>query len=228
MYDKPVVDNTFADIAEPLDGPFLLHVGALAAELDLHIAVGLVEQADGTRPYNTVALLDRGGEVRAAWRKAHLFDAHGYLESSFIRPTDDLQPLVTDVAGVPVGFMICYDLRFPELGRALAGAGAQLLVVPSAWVPGPYKVNQWRTLVAARAIENVCHVAAVSQASPVSIGTSLVCSPNGTVRCELGSAPGLLTVDIAPHEVRHGRATDGNLALRRYDVMPRTPSTGPR
>jgi predicted amidohydrolase len=221
MYDKPVVDGTFADVAEPLGGPFLRRVGALAAELDLHIAVGMVEQADGARPYNTVALVGRDGGVRGTWRKTHLFDAYGYRESSFIRPADDLRPVVTDVAGVSVGFMICYDLRFPEHGRALAGAGAQLLVVPSAWVPGPHKVAQWRTLVAARAIENVCYVAAVSQASPISIGTSMVCGPDGTVQDELGSAPGLVTVDIAPIELSQARARDENLTLRRYDVTPR-------
>lgn len=222
MYSKAVVDDTFADVAEPLDGPFLQAVGALAHELGVHLAVGVVEQADSGRPFNTVALVAPRGGVRATWRKTHLFDAYEYRESRFIRPADDLTPVVVDVAGVPVGAMICSDLRFPESGRALAESGAQLLIVPSAWVPGTHKVNQWRTLVAARAIENVCFVAAVSQGSPISIGTSLVCGPDGSVRDELGDAPGLVTVSIEPQEVVQARANDQNLNLRRYDLSPRS------
>ncbi|WP_168929690.1 carbon-nitrogen hydrolase family protein [Nocardioides sp. GY 10127] len=215
MYDKPVVDETFADVAEPLDGPFVRAVGALAAEHGVNVALGVVERSDERRPWNTVALLGRDGSLLGRWRKAQLFDAYGYAESRSIRPAEDLTPHVVDLEGTPVGFLVCYDLRFPEVARGLVRAGARLVVAPSAWVPGPTKVAQWRTLLAARAIENVCHVVGVCQAAPVSTGTSLACAPDGTVLAELGPAPGQVVVDLPAGAVDAARERDRNVEVAR-------------
>ena len=87
---------------------------------------------------------------------------------------------MVDVGGFAVGLMTCYDLRFPELARALVDAGAEVLVVPAAWVAGrTRKVDHWRTLARARAIENTVYVVAVGQPGPRYTGHSLVVDPHG-------------------------------------------------
>ena len=107
---------------------------------------------DPDRPYNTLVVVDRDG-LRASYRKIHLYDSFGYKESDRLL-AGPVEPVLVDVGGFRVGLMTCYDLRFPELARELVSRGAELLVVPSAWVAGPAKVDHWRTLATARAIEN--------------------------------------------------------------------------
>ena len=82
--------------------------------------------------------------------------------------------------------MTCYDLRFPELARLLVAAGAEVLVVPAAWVAGPRKVDHWRTLLRARAIENTAFVVGAAQPAPRYSGHSMVVDPRGEVLCEAG------------------------------------------
>ena len=82
--------------------------------------------------------------------------------------------------------MTCYDLRFPELARALTVAGAEALLVPAAWVAGERKVEHWRTLLRARAIENTVWVVGVGQPGPRYSGHSIVVAPDGDVVVEAG------------------------------------------
>lgn len=224
MYDKPRLDESFLAVAESVDGPFIAEVGRLAAAVGAHVVVGMVEANGRERPFNTVVLVGPDGTPHNAYRKIHLFDAYGCNESAFISPGEDLSPDPVEVAAMSVGFMTCYDLRFPELGRLLATKGADLLVVPASWVPGSHKVAQWRSLLAARAIENTCWVTGVCQAAPLSIGTSLVCGPDGVVRSELGPTPGLILTDVGRGDLDAIRRTDRNLALRRLGL---TSQTGP-
>jgi predicted amidohydrolase len=84
----------------------------------------------------------------------HLYDAFGDKEWDWVRSGDIEPPQLFDVAGFGVGLQTCYDLRFPEVTRRLVDAGATLVAVPSEWVRGPLKEQRWRTLVAARALEN--------------------------------------------------------------------------
>ena len=93
--------------------------------------------------------------------------------------------------------MTCYDLRFPELARSLADAGAQVLLVCSSWVPGEHKTGQWLALNAARAIENSVYVAGVCQAPPVSVGRSVLVDPMGVVEADLRLEPGVLAVEVS-------------------------------
>src|SRR5439155_984103 len=83
------------------------------------------------------------------YRKIHLYDALGEQESAVVAP--GAQPVVADLCGVRVGIMTCYDVRFPELARALAVRGAELIVLPAAWATGLFKEEHWVTLVLARA-----------------------------------------------------------------------------
>ena len=125
------------------------------------------------KAYNTLVAFGPDGARLAFYRKIHLFDAQGFGESTFIKPGPSTSPVVFESGGARLGLMTCYDLRFPELARSLADAGAQVLLVCSSWVPGNHKTEQWLALNAARAIENGVYVAGVCQAPPVSVGRSV-------------------------------------------------------
>jgi predicted amidohydrolase len=164
--------------AQDLDGPFVQRLTELAAKHDVTVVAGMFERsADPHRPYNTLVVVGAAG-VRASYRKIHLYDSFGYKESDRLL-AGDTEPVVVEVNGLQVGLMTCYDLRFPELARALVDRGAELLVVPAAWVAGPRKLEHWRTLLQARAIENTVYVAAAAQPGPRYTGHSLIVSPRG-------------------------------------------------
>ena len=209
----------FAEHAQPLDGPFAAAVQAVAARTATIVVVGLVEAA-GERFRNTAVAVDGDGVV-AAYRKVHLYDAFGATESRWVEPGALEPPQTFLVDGLRVGLQTCYDLRFPETTRLLADADVDLVLVPADWVPGPRKVTHWRTLLAARAIENTVFVAAAGQVPPAGVGTSLVLDPTGDVLAELGEQPGFATADLDPARIAEVRQTNPSLALRRYTVVPR-------
>ena len=169
---------------------------------------------DPARPYNTLAVVDRTG-LRASYRKIHLYDSFGYKESDRLS-AGPLEPVVVEVGDVPVGLMTCYDLRFPELARELVRRGAQLLVVPSAWVAGPAKVQHWRTLVRARAIENTVFVVAAAQPGPRYTGHSLVVDPLGDVLAEAGEGTAVLRATLDREVLDEARQINPSLANRRF------------
>jgi predicted amidohydrolase len=198
--------------AEPLGGPFATEVARVAADRGTTVVAGMFEtSADRGRPFNT--LVARGAAV-ASYRKIHLYDSFGYRESDRLTagPTE---PVVVDVGGFAVGLMTCYDLRFPELGRALVDAGAEVLVVPAAWVAGPRKVEHWRTLARARAVENTVFVVAVGQPGPRYSGHSMVVDPLGDVLVEAGEEAEVLTATLARESLDKARRTNPSLANRR-------------
>jgi deaminated glutathione amidase len=200
--------------AEPTDGPFAGAVAATAAERSTTVVAGMFEttaDADDDRPYNTLVVR---GAATADYRKIHLYDSFGYRESDRLL-AGDVAPSVVEVGGWQVGLMTCYDLRFPELARLLVDAGAELLVVPAAWVAGPRKVDHWRTLVRARAIENTVYVAAAGQPGPRYSGHSLVVDPLGDVLAEAGEEPGLVRADVSRATLTAARRTNPSLRNRR-------------
>ena len=209
----------FAEHAEDLDGPFTAAVRAVAAEVGLTVVFGLVERA-GERFRNAAVAVDAGG-VLAVYRKTHLYDAFGARESDWVEPGPLDAPVVFEVGGVRIGLQTCYDVRFPEVTRRIADAGADLVVMPADWVPGPRKVAHWRTLVAARAIENTLYMAAAGQVPPGGVGTSLIVDPSGDVLAELGEAPGVAVAQVDAHLVAEVRRVNPALALRRFTVVPR-------
>ena len=117
--------------------------------------------------------------------------------------------------------MTCYDLRFPEQGRALVDAGAELLVVPAAWVRGPGKERHWSTLLAARAIENTVFVAAVAKSGERYCGLSQVLDPMGVVLGALADEDGSLVADVDPRRIEQVRRVNPSLAHRRWSVAAR-------
>lgn len=207
---KDGTDDVRAD-AEPLDGPFGTELARVAAATSTTVLAGMFEATDGL-PYNTLVLTD--GQRREVYRKIHLYDSFGYRESDKLS-AGEIRPVLTEVDGVPVGLLTCYDLRFPELARTLVEAGAEVLVVPAAWVAGERKVDHWRTLVRARAIENTVYVVAVGQPAPRYCGHSLVVDPLGDVLAEGGDGPGVITSRLERARLTDARAVNPSLCNRR-------------
>jgi predicted amidohydrolase len=178
MRDFGTPGSDVAEFAEDLDGPFVQRLHGLARDHDVTVVAGMFERSDDPgRPYNTLAVVDGDG-LRASYRKIHLYDSFGYKESDRLL-AGDVEPVVVEARGIRVGLMTCYDLRFPELARALVDRGAEVLAVPAAWVAGPGKVEHWRTLLKARAIENTVYVAAAGQPGPRYTGHSMIVTPRG-------------------------------------------------
>ncbi|MFS3127519.1 carbon-nitrogen hydrolase family protein [Nocardioides sp. Bht2] len=209
--------DQLAKFAEPLTGPFATAVEEFASDQRTVVA-GMFEQSDDPdRPFNT--LLVRGA-VHAEYRKIHLYDSFGYRESDRLTP-GGWTPVTFRLGGFTVGLLTCYDLRFPELARALVDQGADLLVIPAAWVAGRdedehrLKVHHWETLVRARAIENVCYVAAVGQPGPRYTGHSMVVDPRGEVVVRAGAGEQVLSALLDPDAVATARAANPSLANRR-------------
>jgi predicted amidohydrolase len=212
-FGKPGSD--IGEFAEPVDGPFVRRLREFAAEHDTTVVAGMFEVSDDPgRPYNTLAVVGPDG-LRASYRKIHLYDSFGYKESDRLS-AGPVAPVLVDVEGFQVGLMTCYDLRFPELARELVRLGAQLVVVPSAWVAGPGKVEHWRTLAMARAIENTAYVAAVGQPGPRYTGHSILVGPAGQVVAELGDGDHVISASVSTEELEEARSANPSLRNRRF------------
>ena len=218
-------------VAEAVDGTFGMKLAEAASREHVALVAGVFEPAPDGRVYNTAVAYDAGGALMAAYRKIHLFDSLGQTESDLVAPGS--VPTVVDLAGLRVGILTCYDIRFPELARALVDQGSQVLVVPAAWAAGPFKEEHWVTLVRARAIENTVWVAAAGQVpdpsspptrAPTGIGRSMLVDPMGTVRVDLGPDPGIAVAEVDLALTARVRALLPCLEHRRADVFGPNPS----
>lgn len=212
--------------AEPLDGPFCSGVAAACASAGVAAVVGVFEPAPDGRVYNTAAAFSGTGSLVAAYRKLHLFDALGQRESDMVAPGSEV--VVASLDGVQVGLQVCYDIRFPELTRALALRGASLVTVSAAWQAGLFKEEHWVTLLRARAIENTVWIAAAGQVpdpdakptrAPTGVGRSMLIDPLGVVRSDLGPASGVVLIEADMSLISSVRAALPSLANRREDVF---------
>ena len=216
MHDFGPRDHDLAAVAEPLDGPFVTLLAEHASRLDATIVAGMFERTDGL-PFNTLVAVRPDGQIAAAYRKIHLYDSFGYRESDRLAG-GPIEPVVLDVADLRLGLMTCYDLRFPELGRALVDAGALAFVVPSAWVAGPGKVHHWRTLVAARAIENTVGVIAAAQSGEQYCGHSVIVDAAGSMVEEAGEGDAVLRADLTATAISEVRDANPSLLNRRMSM----------
>ncbi len=207
--------------AQPLDGPFVSGLAALATALNAHLVAGIVETtSDPARFSNTLVALDPSGSLIATYRKLHLYDAFGQRESEWVVPGPVDEPQTFALAGLTVGLQTCYDIRFPEVTRRLVDAGVDLVLLPSEWVRGPLKEQHWRTLVTARAIENTVYFAAADQAPPTAVGNSMIVDPMGVELVTLGETTGVGVAWVSAERVAAVRAVNPVLGLRRFGVHP--------
>lgn len=219
MFTAPRTDHRFVDSAEPLDGPFVSGLAGIAAESGAVVVAGVNEQVPGgDRFRNTLVALEPHGGIAALYRKLHLYDAFGAAESDVVEPGAIEEPQTFALGGLTFGLQTCYDLRFPEVTRRIADAGAQVLLLAAEWVPGPAKEDHWDTLVRARAIENTVYVAAAGQNAPTGAGNSMIIDPMGTRVVSLGEQTGVAVAPISEDRLAHVRTKNPALRLRRFTV----------
>lgn len=232
MVSNLIPPADYAAAAQSLDGPFVNEMKNLAGQHGIWLLFGMNETAPhacGHKSYNTLALLDDRGTLRASYRKTHLFDAFTWRESDFTLAGDSLFAPVPTPFG-KLGLGTCYDLRFPELARFAALGGAELMIYPSAWVKGDLKKEQWDCLLAARAVENGMFVLGVSQyTQDTCLGQSRAYDPLGRCLAAGGSCEEMLLVSIDPQESKKARETVPALSNRRTDLYAHNgaPSHGP-
>jgi predicted amidohydrolase len=219
--DRPA--GELARAAETFDGPFVTALAEAVTASGMTAVAGMFEKVPGEqRVYNTVVAVGAEG-LLGRYRKLHLYDALGHKESAtFVPgPIDGDELLALPLGGFVVGVATCYDLRFPELFRALADRGVTAFAVPAAWVAGPRKQDHWMTMCRARAIENTSYLLAAAQPPPTYCGRSLVVDPMGVEIVGLGETDGVATAEISPELVSSVRASLPVLAQRRFEVRPR-------
>lgn len=220
MFATARLDQRMVAAAQPLDGPFGTGLAELARRAGVHLVAGMVESTEPTdgRIYNTLAAFAPDGSRVTSYRKVHLYDAFGQRESDIVRPGRIESPATFTAEGVTFGLQTCFDLRFPEGFRRSAAAGAHVLLLPAQWIPGPGKIDQWSTLLRARAVENTVYVAAPDQAAPRGAGTSMIIDPAGVVLAELGDEPGIAIAEIDLARLARIRERNPSLGLRRFEI----------
>lgn len=208
--------------AQSLDGAFVSGLGQLAINHQVYLVAGMLETTvDPARASNTLVVIAPSGDVVARYRKLHLYDAFGSIESDTIAAGSVEPPETFQVGDFRVGLQTCYDLRFPEVTRRLVDAGAELIVVPSQWVRGALKEHHWRTLITARAIENTVYVAAADHPAPQGVGNSMIVDPMGVELATIGEQSDVAVAWLSLNRVSSVRELNPALQLRRFAVVPR-------
>jgi deaminated glutathione amidase len=213
------------ETAEPIAGPRLIRLAEVARRHGMWIHGGSVLELDGDRVFNTSVLFDRSGELVATYRKIHLFDADPpdavpSRESVLFTAGEEVVTAETEFGRV--GLSICYDLRFPELYRALAVQGATILFVPAAF-RFETGVDHWEPLLRARAIEDQAFVVAAAQwgtwgpsgRERRNYGHSLVADPWGNVVAQAPDEVGVTFAELDLARVEHVRQVLPSLRHRR-------------
>jgi predicted amidohydrolase len=212
--------------AEPLDGPTLRWARDLARQHGVWLVAGSIMErvAEQSKLFNTSCLIDPQGELRATYRKIHLFDCDvpGAIlhESATVMPGSGTT--VTEMDGVTLGLSICFDLRFPELFRILALGGVRLIVLASAFTERTGR-DHWEVLVRARAIENQVFVIAANQVGASSpklrwFGRSMIVDPWGVVLAQAPDREGYILADLDFTAQDQMRAQLPSLANRRPET----------
>jgi deaminated glutathione amidase len=194
-----------ADAAERLDGQTYTLMGRLARELEIHLLAGsITEHVPGeTKRFNSSILLGPDGGRLAVYRKIHLFDIDlpgrvTIKESDAKMPGAEVVTAATALG--TVGLSVCYDLRFPELYRRLAFAGARVLTIPSAFTFTTGEAH-WDVLIRARAVENQCYVIAPAQFGMnvhgfSDYGNSMIVDPWGRVLARASDQEGVVVAPL--------------------------------
>jgi predicted amidohydrolase len=210
--------------AEPFDGPALTWARATARELGIDLVAGSIAErvAGREKGSNTSVHLGPDGEVRAVYRKIHMFDVEvggrTYRESAHEEGGDEI--VISETAdGVELGMTVCYDLRFPELYRILAVRGARVITVPAAFTLATTR-DHWEVLLRARAIEDQAFVIAANQVGEHasgyrSGGRSMIVDPWGVVLAQAPDAETFITAELDLERQAEVRRTLPSLANRR-------------
>lgn len=227
-------ERAAATLRSEADDPVLAKVREAAARLGLWIHLGSLplkdERSDG-RWSNRSFMIDGSGEIRARYDKIHLFDVdlatgESWRESAVYGPGE--QVVAVDTPWARMGLSICYDMRFPDLYRALTNAGATILLAPAAFTV-PTGRAHWHILLRARAIEAGCFVIAAAQTGRhadgrETYGHSLIVDPWGDIVLDMDEEAGLALADIDLSRIEEVRARVPAIANRRMMPMDVTVS----
>ncbi len=222
-------DEGYRASARPIPGEHTAPFMAVAQRYGAWVLVGSLAEAsaDPARPYNTSVLVRPDGTIAATYRKIHLFDVAvdaGPVDAESARVTPGDRCVVADVDGIAFGLSICYDIRFPELYRTLALAGAEVLTVPANFTERTGR-DHWEVLLRARAIENGAWVIAPSQIGGPpgypAFGRSMVIDPWGTVVAQAPDAVSIVRAELDIDRVAAVRRQIPALANRRPDTYDR-------
>lgn len=225
MYDFTASASDLAMVARRDGRRFEAEVHAIAKRHNITLVVGMYSEGSGALSRNTFIVAGADGRSLGRYEKLHLYDAFHYRESD----KNERAPLLEnfaelclfDLGGLRFGLLNCYDLRFPEMARALIDRGADVLLIGSGWVAGPLKEMHWDTLLRARAIENTCYVAAACQPAPLSVGLSMVVDPSGLSIATVPGNEGLAIAHLTAARLADVRQILPSLLHRRYDVVQR-------
>ena len=157
----------------------------------------------------------RAWNMLVALQAGNIVARFAIQESRHVDAGNEIAPLL-EVEGMKVGLMTCYDLRFPELALAQALQGAEILVLPAAWVRGPLKEHHWSTLLAARALDTTCYMVAAGECGNKNIGQSRIIDPFGVTIAAASEMPALIMAEVTPERVRQVRAQLPVLNNRRF------------
>ena len=216
--DSTQTPKQLADMSETIDGEFVSSIAKSAKENSIQVVGSFYEKSrKKDRVYDTSFIIDKSGKIISTYRKIHLYDALGFRESDKMTSGSKMaKPVKTSIG--KIGMMICYDLRFPEMSRALAIAGSEVLVAPSAWVKGKMKEEHWLAINKTRAIENGCFVIAPDQVGNIYCGRSIVVDPFGNVLLDLKHKQTIGFTEIDLEKVKQTRKVLPLLKNRRPDV----------
>ena len=209
--------------AEPVPGPTTEWAAELCREVGVWMVAGsVVERVEADdKLRNTSVLIDPEGQIRATYRKIHMFDVEVggivYRESDSEAPGEEV--VVAEAAGLELGMAVCYDLRFPELFRIMAVRGARAFTLPAAFTV-PTGRAHWEVLIRARAIENQAFVIAAGQIGRhppdhESYGHSMIVDPWGTVLAQAPDEECFVAADLDLDAQREVREKLPSLANRR-------------
>jgi nitrilase len=220
---KPSELHAAAETSE--DGAYIAKMKELARECGVNIHLGSFVERQGDRFLNTSFVLDRNGESMGRYSKLHRFDMDlpdgtSIRESEIVDRGDAIT--VVDIDGVKVGLSICYDVRFPELYRALVDLGADVIVVPAAFA-FQTGADHWEVLLRARAIETECYIVAPGQFGSfgdgkyMNYGHSMIVDPWGTVVSQVSNKEGVASALIDLDYIKTVRT---RIPLRNHRVLP--------
>ena len=223
-YGEVTSSRMAASYAEPMDGVYITLMQEQAAKYKVNLIPGsFAEKAENGRCYNTLPFLNRQGKVLGKYRKIHLADSSGARESDLLEAGHELKLVDTEFG--KVGLMVCYDMRFPEMARSLALAGADFICAAACWPAGlvlPPRVSHWDILTKATALYNltyfvVCNVYGEVKGS-FPFGCSRVVNPWGDVIADCSSGTKIVYADIDFEYQKWVREEVATFRNRRPDV----------
>lgn len=188
----------FVESAEELENSEVINfLSKMAKSYNVNIIGGSFITKQGEKLYNTCPVINREGKLVATYNKCHLFNYYGDTEGELLNAGDE--PIIVTLDGVRVGLSICYDIRFPELYRAYALKGVDLMVNVAAW--GSTKEIPWVSMTHSRAVENQCYFVALTQSGAINngifnLGKSTIIDYKGDNLAEITTLEGAISADL--------------------------------